>query len=64
MKPFNLPSSLTFLALACVLPCRALVAQERKEEPAADAVKAWYAFYHQEAAHAYRFKLEPGDADL
>ncbi len=52
------------VALACVLPCGALVAQERKDDPAADKVKAWYSFYHHEAAHAYRFKLEPGDAEL
>src|SRR5205823_11440927 len=55
-----------FLALACALSGGALVAQERQKESsaAASAVKAWYAFYHHEAAHAYRFQLEPGDAEL
>src|SRR5260370_733547 len=64
MKPFKRQSSAAFLALAFVLPCGVLVSQEKREEPAADAVKAWYAFYHHESAHAYRFKLEPGDAEL
>jgi hypothetical protein len=47
------------------------LAQERNKEssPAADGMKAWYAFYHDEAAHAYRFNLgtgnlETGDIEL
>src|SRR5436190_8728962 len=68
---FNLPSSVSFLALACLLPYSVAHAQERKEapSPAADGVKAWYAFYHREAADVYRFNLEsvnlePGDVEL
>src|SRR5579863_821583 len=51
---------------ASMVPCGVLVAQQRRAEPqpAADAMKAWYAFYDHEAAHAYRFKLEPGNAEL
>jgi hypothetical protein len=66
MRPNALQSSIPFLALACALSCGALVAQERQNESsaAANAVKAWYAFYHHEAAHAYRFQLEPADAEL
>ncbi len=63
--PFNLQSSVLSLVLACVLPCNVLLAQERQKEsaPAADAPKAWYAFYQHEAAHAYRFNLERGNLE-
>jgi hypothetical protein len=63
---FNLQSGISTLALACLLPSSVVLAQERKEEtaPAADGVKAWYAFYQHEAAHTYRFNLEPGDVEL
>ncbi len=64
--PFNFLSSVRFVVLTCVFPCGAVGAQERPNEstPAVDAVKNWYAFYHHEAAHAYRFLLEPGAAEL
>ena len=54
------------IALACVITGGLGGAQERPNEssPETDAVKAWYAFYHHEAAHAYRFQLEPGEAVL
>jgi hypothetical protein len=43
-----------------------LLNQEKKDEApeAADAMKAWFAFYQREAAEAYRFRLEPDNADL
>ena len=59
-------SCIPYLALACLLSCGGVQAQEQKNSssPAADGVKAWYAFYQHEAAQAYRFKLEPGDVAL
>jgi hypothetical protein len=66
MNSFSVQSVVRYLAIAFMLPCGMLAAEERKTEPspAADSVKAWYAFYHHEAAHVYRFKLEPGEAEL
>jgi hypothetical protein len=64
--PFGLRFSTAFLWLACVSPVGVLFAQERRDEsqPAADVMKAWNAFYDHQAAHLYRFRLEPGDAEL
>jgi hypothetical protein len=58
--------SLFGVALTCTLLTGPLFAQQLGDdaEPAADAMKAWYAFYHHDAAHNYRFKLEPGDTEL
>src|SRR5690242_9092948 len=55
-----------FLAIALVLSRGVLPAGETKDEAAqaAEAMKAWYAFYHHEAAHTYRFRLEPENVDL
>jgi hypothetical protein len=66
MMHFNLPSCVRLLALACALPGGVLLAQEPQKESSAagDGVKAWYAFYHREAEHAYRFQLDPSDAEL
>lgn len=54
------------VSFACALSCEVLLAQQQSDEPqpAADAMRAWYAFYDHEAAHAYQFKLEPGDVEL
>src|SRR5215469_9171925 len=66
MTIFKRPVGSACLLLACTIQCGVLVAQEPRVESqaATDAMKAWYAFYHHQAAHVYRFKLEPGDAEL
>ncbi|HEY3967644.1 MAG TPA: hypothetical protein VGM05_23990 [Planctomycetaceae bacterium] len=63
---FKLQTSISYLVVACLFPCSVLRGQERQPEKSAagDGVKAWYAFYHHEAAHAYRFNLEPGHVEL
>jgi hypothetical protein len=65
MMHFSLRLGTAFLSFAFAIP-GAVSAQERREEKTsgADALKAWYAFYHHEAARVYRFKFEPDDADL
>jgi hypothetical protein len=57
---------LTLLWLACFATHTFLLAAAAADDSAseAEAMKAWYAFYDHEAAHAYRFDLEPGDAEL
>lgn len=49
-----------------LLSCQLLPAQETRIEATADAqaMKAWHAFYQQDADKSYRFALEPGDGDL
>ncbi len=66
MMQFSLPSFVRLLFIACLLPGGTLPAQESPKEsaPTGDGVKAWYEFYQREAAHAYRFQLEPGDVEL
>jgi hypothetical protein len=66
MNFFNLQPSVWCLAMVCLLTGGELVAQEKNSDsaPAGDSVKAWYAFYHHEAAHVYRFQFEPGEVDL
>jgi hypothetical protein len=60
----GLRSGAAFLCLICTVP-GAIFSQERQNEsPSADAMKAWYAFYHEEAAHVYRFRFEPADREL
>ncbi len=42
-----------------------LHAQEKATAaPESEAVKAWYAFYHQEAEKAYQFTVDPGEKQL
>src|SRR6516225_5238331 len=66
MASLNRQVCIRFLAFTFVLSCGVLLAGEPKDDtaPAADAMKAWYAFYQHEAAEAYRFRLEPNDTDL
>ena len=66
MASLNRQVCIRFLAFTFVLSCGVLLAGEPKDDtaPAADAMKAWYAFYQHEAAQAYRFRLEPGNVDL
>lgn len=66
MMTCNVRSSVSFLIVLCVFSCGLIQAQERATESAAsaDGIKAWYAFYHHEATHAYRFVLEPGGVEL
>lgn len=58
--------ALSLVWLVCAFPWGAILAQDGKEEPQPDAevMKAWYAFYHHDAVHTYRFKLEPDDKEL
>ena len=66
MWSFCWRSCSSILALASILSCRVLPAQERPAEspPVADSMKAWNDFYQLEAEQAYRFSSEPGAADL
>lgn len=60
-------SRVGFIVCLCVLRCGGLLAQEQQEKSTAaadDATKAWFAFYHHEAEHTYRFRLAPGDTEL
>ena len=63
---FNVQCSGLFLVLVCVLFCGGIQAQDGLNESSKSAgeMKAWYAFYHREAADAYRFVLEPGNVEL
>jgi hypothetical protein len=55
----------SLICLACMVPCGVLCAQDRLDATAStDAMKVWYAFYHHEAEHTYRFQCEPGDGEL
>ena len=65
MMSSNLKCRFPFVALACVYLCGTVFAEEPKNESSeAEAAKGWYAFYHREAAEAYRFTMEPGDVEL
>ncbi len=61
----NLRIAITCVAFVLFIPGGVLWGQEQKsDKAAADGVKAWYAFYDHEAAHTYRFTLEPGAFEL
>jgi hypothetical protein len=62
---YHLRYCISRIALAWLVPATLVWSQERQpHKDAADGMKAWYAFYHHEAAHAYRFTMEPGDVEL
>src|SRR5262245_17727423 len=59
-------SGVCLLACTLFLSSGVLIAGELKDDApeAADAMKAWYAFYQHEATNVYRFRLEPDNVDL
>lgn len=61
-----MPLRVLFFVVVGLFSCETILAQDGPKESsaAAETVKAWFAFYQDEAEQAYRFTLEPGDAAL
>lgn len=66
MMPINLRFYVPILAVACVLSNEIAWAQESQTKATSDGdkMKAWYAFYQDEAERAYQFIVQPGDVEL